>query len=411
MRIHEFEPGLPANSGHDIARRAVIIFEEACFEDGCIREALFRLGVTQAELDRGFEEGFDLSAVDYIQNRSSFFQEKALSPAIGGRVTLYLRYSPPYRWDWIYRFLSDRAIPGVESALDGEYRRTALFRRGEAEYTGWISVGDDPSNSRLKLTVSSSLLPVIPRVISRVRGLFDTDCDPARIYEKLSLMNELREGLCEPGARTPGCFDPFETAVRTVLGQQITVKAARTLATRIVDSFGGYIDSPVEGLERAFPGPGTFLGMRDSIEDRLGTLGVTGARSRSIRAIAESVATGSILLSRSACFAEEEKKLLALPGVGPWTAHCLGMRVFGLPDAFPHTDFGVKKALDGMTNKEILALGESWRPWRSYAVINLWNYDPSQVSPQAGIRRQKEGRHPQQERCRHLQTPTSSTAR
>ena len=379
MRVTEFEPGLTANSGHDIARRAAIIFEEACFEDGCIRDALFRLRLTEAELDRDFEEAFGLSADSYVQNRSSFFQEKTLSPANGERITLYLRYRPPYRWDWIYRFLSDRAMPGVESALDGEYRRTVLFRRGETDYTGWISVKDEPTNSRLKVTVSSSLLPVIPRVISRVRGLFDTDCDPAHIYEKLSVMNDLKEGLCVPGARAPGCFDSFETAVRTVLGQQITVKAARTLATRIVESFGDRIDSNEGGLERTFPQPDTFLEMSDSIGDRLGALGVTGTRSRSIRAIAEGVTNGTIRLCRSARFEEEEKKLLDLPGVGPWTAHCLGMRVFGLPDAFPHTDFGVKKALEGMTNREILALGESWRPWRSYAVINLWNYDPSQV--------------------------------
>ncbi|MDI9370927.1 MAG: 3-methyladenine DNA glycosylase 2 [Synergistaceae bacterium] len=373
MRVLELSPGLPSDPVHDTVRRAAVFFEESCFAETCTLDVLPRLRISEEALDLAFERAFGLPAGLYVQRQRDLYRDAAKSLSGGDRGTLYLRYRPPYRWEWMYKFLADRAIPGAEAAIDGEYMRTAHFRTAATEHSGWISVRDDPDNDRLEVTVSSSLLPVLPRVISRLRGLFDTDCDPELVYKKLSVMNDLREGLCDPGARAPGCFDPFETAVRTILGQQITVKAARTLAARIVDSFGGYVRAPAHGLERTFPGPDTFLEMSDSIGDRLGGLGVTGARSKSIRSIAESVTNGMIRLSRDADFAEEEKKLLELPGVGPWTANCLGMRVFGLSDAFPHTDLGVRKALEGMSNKEILSLGEAWRPWRSYAVINLWN--------------------------------------
>jgi AraC family transcriptional regulator of adaptative response / DNA-3-methyladenine glycosylase II len=229
-----------------------------------------------------------------------------------------------------------------------------------------------PEKNSLALTLSPSLLPVLPKALFRVRLLFDTDCGPLEIYEKLSVMNTLAPGLCLPGTRLPGCFDPFEMAVRAVLGQQITVKAARTLAKRFAATLGEKIITPFEDLTHTFPGPEKITAIK-SIENFLGALGITGARSRSIYALAEALTAGKITLSPRAGPEEEMQKLLALPGFGPWTVNYIGMRALSWPDAFPHTDYGVKKALPGKTAKEIVALSESWRPWRSYAVINLWN--------------------------------------
>jgi AraC family transcriptional regulator of adaptative response / DNA-3-methyladenine glycosylase II len=176
-----------------------------------------------------------------------------------------------------------------------------------------------------------------------------------------------------PGIRLPGCFDPFEMSVRAVLGQQITVKAAKTLANRFAAALGEKIHTPFEDLYCTFPGPEEILNIKKPVENYLGALGITGARSRSIYALAEALSSGAITLSPRAGPEEETRKLLSLPGFGPWTVQYVGMRALSWPDAFPHTDYGIKKALAGKTGREILARAEAWRPWRAYAAINLWN--------------------------------------
>jgi AraC family transcriptional regulator of adaptative response / DNA-3-methyladenine glycosylase II len=162
-------------------------------------------------------------------------------------------------------------------------------------------------------------------------------------------------------------------SVRAVLGQQVTVRAARTLAMRFSAAFGETIVTPFDELNFTFPSPGVIHTLEAPIEDRLGPLGITRARARSIFALAEALVTGSITFSQSADPEREMEKLLKLPGFGLWTVQYVGMRALGWPDAFPHTDYGVKKALSGMTPKEILDLSQAWRPWRSYATIMLWN--------------------------------------
>jgi len=415
----ELAPGLaPVDAACRLARKAALVMEEDCLCDGSIASLANALGVTDRHLRRVFSAEFGVSPLRYLQTRrlllaKSLLTDTSLSVAavalsagfgsirrfnelFGKRyrmtpgafrklkgdgkgergddcVALRLGYRPPYRWEEILSFLAGRAIPGVESVANGAYRRAVLLRTGESAYRGWIAVRNDEQRNSLVATVSSSLLPLLPRVLSRVRGLFDLDCDPVRIFETLSTMNDLRPGMCAPGTRLPGCFDSFEMAVRAVLGQQITVKAARTLAARLAAAYGGCLETPFDDVNRTFPEPGDVLGLPGPIESNLGPLGVIGARARSIRALADALSRGTVRLSRTADPLEEMSELLKLPGFGPWTVHYLAMRALGWPDAFPHTDYGVKKALGGMTQKEILALSETWRPWRSYAVVNLWN--------------------------------------
>ena len=171
----------------------------------------------------------------------------------------------------------------------------------------------------------------------------------------------------------PGCFDPFETAVRAILGQQVTVKAANTLAARFVHAFGERADTPFGELSLTFPGPDKICGLAGPIEDHLGPLGITGGRARSIQALARALTSNSITLSYGANPADEMEKLSELPGFGPWTVQYIAMRTLGWPDAFPHTDHGVRKALANCSAQEILALSREWSPWRSYATLLLWN--------------------------------------
>ena len=170
----------------------------------------------------------------------------------------------------------------------------------------------------------------------------------------------------------PGCFEPFETACRAVLGQQVSVVAANRLAARIVERYGTPVETGIEGLARAWPTPAEVLALAP-LEDAFGQLGVIKTRSRVIAEIARMLDEGELDFGPSALVDEQMQRLLAVKGIGPWTANYIAMRAMSHPDAFLESDAGVVHALPDLTPKQRLALAESWRPWRSYAVISLWN--------------------------------------
>lgn len=413
----ELAPGLSlVDSTSHIAQRAAMIMEENCLADMKIADLAAMLGVTDRHLRRAFFAQFGVSPVQYLQTRRLLLAKCLLADTelsvtkvalyagfgsirrfndlfkeyyratpstfrgsekamIGNKETiaLTLGYRPPYAWDELIEFLADRAIPGVELVKDGIYSRTVSIRNGNDLYCGWISVANKPKGNSLSVTMCCSLLPVLTKILAKIRRLFDLNCDPIEIYNKLSVLNKLTPDLCVPGLRLPGCFDPFEMSVRAILGQQVTVKAARTLAMRFAHAFGGPISTPFEELRYTFPTSETVFNLEHPIENKLGPLGVTGVRARSIFALAEAIETGSLHFTSEADPEVELEKLLKLPGFGPWTVQYIGMRAFSWPDAFPHTDYGVKKALANLTEKEILDKSQEWKPWRSYAALNLWN--------------------------------------
>ncbi|HCF71711.1 MAG TPA: adenosine deaminase [Syntrophomonas sp.] len=401
----------------NLAYRAARMLEESCGNDEGLDEIAGRLGYTDRHLRRVFMEEYHVSPVQYLQTcrlllakslltdtdlpisevamaagfgslrrfNGLFKQHYKLSPTAlrkrvsedkkhSSGVTLALGYRPPYRWEEILNFLALRAISGVETVKQGEYLRTAHFVTTEGKHiNGWLRVGNQPSNNTLSVTISETLLPVLPQVLARVRRLFDLHCDPDAVYETLASMNDIRPGLCVWGTRLPGCFHAFEMAVRAVLGQQISVKAAGTLAARIVAAYGTPVQTEIDGLTHIFPSPGDILALEGPIENRLGELGVTSARSRTIYALALALTQGEVDFDFCAQPEEEIKKLMAIRGIGSWTAQYIAMRAMEWPDAFLETDVGVKKALQPYTSKELLKIAEAWRPWRSYAIVNLWN--------------------------------------
>lgn len=288
-------------------------------------------------------------------------------------VTLLQGYRPPYRWEEVLDFLRFRAIPGVECIGEEEYIRTVRHLNCEGkEVCGWVKVAHVPQKNALAVSVSEALLPVLPQVLARIRQQFDLDCEPQAVYEALASMNEIQPGLCALGTRLPGSYDAFEMAVRAILGQQITVKAAGTLAGRLAESFGVPLKSGVAGLTYLFPTPAELLALEKPLEGQLGPLGIIATRSRTIDALAQGLTTGTINLASDAHPEEVVEKLQEIKGIGKWTAHYLAMRALSWPDAFLETDLGIKKALAPRTSKEMLSLAEQWRPWRSYANINLW---------------------------------------
>lgn len=335
------------------------------------------LPIMQVAMDAGFGSVRRLNALfraHYHLTPADFRKTTGTGQDTAESVTLSLAYRPPFAWATLLKFLGERAIPGVEQVESSRYRRTVTIAHKGMTRRGWISVANCPERNVVAVTLSSSLFPAVNQVLARVRFLFDLNCTPGEIEEKLGNMRIGKERVFEPGLRLPGCFDPFEMTVRAILGQQITVRAARTLAMRIAARLGEPLRTPFEELTVTFPTVERICALELPVADHLGPLGVTGARASSIRALAEALQQGAIRLGPGADPEQEMANLAALPGFGPWTVQYLAMRALGWPDAFPHTDYGVRKALGNIPAKDILALAQQWAPWRSYATLSLWNH-------------------------------------
>jgi AraC family transcriptional regulator of adaptative response / DNA-3-methyladenine glycosylase II len=285
-------------------------------------------------------------------------------------VAVRLAWRPPYDAAAMLGFLAARPLPGVEAVEGGTWRRTLCLRDARGgRHTGWLALRFAPETCEVQASVSPSLAPVLGAVIERLRHLLDLDAEAATIDAALASMPV----ALRPGLRLPGCIDGFETTVRIILGQQVTVAAACTLAARLVARFGEPIATPFTaspgGLTHLFPTPETLA---QADPDHIGQLGIVRARIRAIQALARAVVDGQVDLSPAAPMAETLAALGELPGVGPWTTELVALRVLAWPDAFPASDIGVLRALGATSPAAAAAQAEAWRPWRSYAVMQLW---------------------------------------
>lgn len=290
-------------------------------------------------------------------------------PAATGSFTLQLSYRPPFDWTALLEFLRRRGLAGVESVTEGAYARTVRL----GAQTGSIRVCDLPARRVLTVEISHSLMPVVPPLLGRLRNLFDLSARPDLIAESLSRDPLLESALVRrPGLRVPGAFDGFELAARAVLGQQVTVKAATTLAARFVERFGEPVETPHPNLTRLAPDAAQVA--RASLDEVAG-LGIIESRARGIIALAGEIASGRLRLEPGADPAVTMERLTQLPGIGAWTAQYIAMRALRWPDAFPKEDVVVRAALGGVTGARAEAASQAWRPWRSYATMHLWQFD------------------------------------
>ena len=393
---------------------------DAATEGATVSRLADRMGVSDRHLRRIFEARLGVSPLQYLQTRklltakqlladttlpvtqvaqaSGFASLRRFNAAIQARYglsptqmrrnpltlatpsrtptghagTVRLSWRPPYDAVAMLGFLGTRALPGVECVNTDVLRlqRTVRLTVAGQPHTGWLDAQLDPAAHRLLLRVSDSLHAVLPSVIWRVRALFDLDADPQAINAVLQADFPGGDGL-----RVPGCFDGFELAVRAVLGQQITVAAARTMATRLLERFGEPIATPEPALHRLFPTPQVLA---EAEPQALGELGIVRQRQAAIQALARAVASGQLDLSGHADLALTTQALLALPGIGPWTAQYIAMRALRWPDAWPRGDVALQQALGLVELKGPAAANEAarqaaaWQPWRSYAVIRTW---------------------------------------
>jgi AraC family transcriptional regulator of adaptative response / DNA-3-methyladenine glycosylase II len=275
-----------------------------------------------------------------------------------------LSYRPPLDWERLLKFLAPRAIPGVEAIRDGAYFRTVSVKRHEHHYAGHLEVRHDPAAKVLLVRLSDELLPVCAIVLERLKRLFDLQADPAAILAALGPLAEER-----PGLRVPGSFDGFEMSVRAILGQQITVAGASTLAGRLVARFGTPVKTPEAALTHLFPQAERIA---QATVSEIGQLGITGKRSETLIALAKAMASGALVLAPGGRIEATLTQLRQIPGIGEWTAQYIAMRALSWPDAFPHTDLGIRKAIGEENPNKIFARAEQWRPWRAYAALHLW---------------------------------------
>jgi AraC family transcriptional regulator of adaptative response / DNA-3-methyladenine glycosylase II len=395
----EIAPG--RSVGPSKARQAAYHIENGGLDDGGIEELAATLHVSARQLRRSMKEELGVTPIDLAQTRrlleakrlltdtglpigevamaSGFTSLRRFNELFGSRygiapsafrrkgmrvsedrIRCELGYRSPFDWEALMGFLRPRLIVGVESVVDMAYRR-ALTLRG---HSGVIQVVHNPGRHSVSVEISAGLAPVLPLVLARVRRLLDLDAEPETISSSLGDL-----AARNPGLRLPGVFDGFEASVRAILGQQITVRFATTLAGKFAEAFGPEAPTNDFGLTRIFPTPDRVaLETQDSVAG----LGVIGSRARSILALSHAVAERRIRLTPGAAYEETLETLLSLPGIGPWTAEYICMRALGHPDAFPASDLGVLKALGTRYPKHALELAEAWRPWRSYAVMHLW---------------------------------------
>ncbi|MBI3522989.1 MAG: helix-turn-helix domain-containing protein [Betaproteobacteria bacterium] len=410
----ELAPGFAATEGSaKLARTAARMIEDGVANDGDLAILAQRIGVTDRHLRRIFAEEFGVSPVQYAQTQrlllakrlltdtplpvaeiafasgfssvrrmNALFAERygfsptrlrkegrSVASAEADGLSFVLPYRPPYDFARVLAFLATRAIPGVESVSAGVYRR--ILRVGDETAhaaSGWLEVSRAPQRHALQLRFSAALAGMTQAVLSRAKQVFDVAADPQEIGAALGPLAAGAEGL-----RLPGGFDPFELALRAILGQQVSVKAARTLALRFVEAFGERVVTPFDGLTRAFPAPSAVAKLR---RDDIGRLGIVGQRAEAMIAIAQAVRSGALDLGNAAEPAQAIAALCGIRGVGPWTAHYIAMRALAWPDAWPPQDVALLKALHlpntGKGQRQADALAEAWRPWRSYAVLHLW---------------------------------------
>jgi len=243
---------------------------------------------------------------------------------------------------------------------------------GPAESPGWLRVSAWPGEHALKLELHGIAPGRLLDISNRLRRMFDLDADPQAIAGALSRDPRLRPLLAKrPGLRLPSGWDGFEIAVRAIIGQQVSVAAARTLAARLAQRFGHALPTPLsDGLEHLFPTPDAL------VDADLASIGLTRARAECVRTVARALLDGRVDFRAERTLDDFIARWVALPGIGPWTAHYIAMRALGHPDAFPAEDLVLQRALpnDGsrLTAKALAVHAQAWRPWRAYAVIQLW---------------------------------------
>ena len=406
----ELAPGLaPMDAPDRIARLAAARIEAGALDDNTAEQLAASLHLSSRQLRRVVEESFGVTPIELAQTRRLLLAKQLLTDtplpmavvaqaagfgsvrrfnhlfttrygmapnrlrrrggdeALGESFQLRLAYRAPLAWPHLLRFLTGRGAAGVEAADGNRYLRTVAL----GAHQGWLAVEPIKALEALHVTLSTSLLPVLPQVLARLRRTLDLDANAPVIDAHLGADPRLAALVqITPGLRVPGAFDGFELALRAILGQQVTVKAATTLFGRFARAFGTAITTPHVALTHLAPRAEVIA---QASQQQLIDRGLTTRRAETISRMAQAVASGAISLEPGPDPDAVMAAMQQLPGVGPWTAHYIAMRALRHPDAWPDGDLGLLHALQLTSHRALRAAAEPWRPWRSYAALHLWN--------------------------------------
>jgi len=405
----ELAPGLAlVDASRRLACAAASLIDDGLASESGIEAVAHRLGVTDRHLRRVFEAEYGVTPVAYAQTarlllakrlltdtrmpvtevalaagfgsvrrfNTLFAQRYRLQPTALRRTAarpsavdfhrFVLATRAPFDLGRLLAFFATRQLPGVEQIEARRLRRSLAVDGADGRpVAGWIEVRPAARRPGIEVRIDARLAPALPRVLAACKHAFDLDCAQDAVDAHLGALAAAR-----PGLRLPGAFDGFETAVRTILGQQVSVKAARTLAGRLVERFGAPIDTAFPGVTTLFPGAARLAGCAPA---QIASLGIVAARARAIVALARAVAERKIVLEPSVDVERTVDRLRELPGIGEWTAQAIAMRSLHWPDAFPAGDAGVLRALKQRQAAMATRIAEPWRPWRAYAVMHLWS--------------------------------------
>ena len=281
-------------------------------------------------------------------------------------LTFSCPYRPPYDWESFLKFLTLHLTKGTEVIYDQCYYRTLHC----GDHKGWLKVEHCPNHHSLKVTLSSDLEAIQNKILQQIMIMFDLNHDPEVIvafFQHHPIFSEIIKSY--PGLRIPGSFNGFELAMRAILGQQISVKAATTLAGRIAAAFGDVINTPWTGLTHLHPTASIVAAI--DVKD-LTNLGVIQTRARCIIRLAQEITTTTLSLENGADPETTIRHLITLPGIGDWTAHYIALRALKWNDAFLKSDLALRQSLGGISASKTEELSQAWRPWRSYATLYLW---------------------------------------
>lgn len=400
----------PGNASVDATARlgqaAVDLIENGALDEGGLEGLARGIGVTSRHLRRTFAAQFGVAPIEYAQTQRLLLAKRLLTDTalpvteialasgfqslrrfnalfkaryrmapsrlrkdtgphrLPDVLAFELAYRPPYAFDALLDFLRARAIDGVESVSAHAYRRTLSLEHRGTTHSGTIEVRRSTRKNALVVIISASFAHVVPHVLSRVKHAFDLGCDPVQVSECLG-------GLAKPhpGLRVPGTFDGFELALRAVVGQQITVRAARTLLGRLTGELGAPLPNAGESVSMLFP---TAARVAACDPSEVARIGMPLSRAKTVVAMATAVANGDIDVGPGGDVDATIEKLQSIGGVGTWTAHYIAMRALRWPDAFLANDRIVLKAMNETRPARALVRSEAWRPWRAYAVMHLW---------------------------------------
>jgi AraC family transcriptional regulator of adaptative response / DNA-3-methyladenine glycosylase II len=404
----ELAPGRPAESLAEAVLRRV---QEAALEGRRLEDMEEEMGLSTRQVRRLLQSNFGINAVEAMQTQRlllarqileqtnqpvndialsagfrslrrfnalfkarlgstpSAWRQRHPAPVPGGEFRLRLSYRPPLAWGALLDYLRSRLVPGVEEIAGREYRRTVQLDG----LAGWLRVWPDGKQPILHAALAPSLAKVLGCAQTRLRRMFDLDAHPVLIGDHLARDPFLAPIVkAHPGMRIGGAWEPFELAVRAVLGQQISVAAATTLSGRLAAQLGEPIKTPYPNLHHLAVQPERLA--KANVDD-LCRLGLVGARARTLVTLAEWARNGGFKMPPGIDHDAVVERLVALPGIGPWTAHYIAMRALRYPDAFPAADLGLRKAVGGgemASTRETERRSEVWRPWRAYAAITLW---------------------------------------